>query len=54
MTPTVNLCRHCGARIVWVNWSCRPGWTHQPEGASFQGRQHDYCRTTRAEPKEQE
>lgn len=48
-----STCRHCGARIVWVNWSYRPGWTHQAEGASFQDRQHVYCHTTRAEPEEE-
>ena len=45
MTST---CRHCGERIVLVNWSMGPGWTHQPEGAAFQDRQHVYCHVTRA------
>ena len=45
MTST---CRHCGKRIVLVNWSMGPGWTHQPEGASFQDGMHVYCHVTRA------
>ena len=42
MTST---CRHCGERIVLVNWSMGPGWTHQPEGAQDQ---HVYCHTSHA------
>lgn len=44
------LCRHCGERIVYVNWSWRPGWTHQAAGASFQDGVHEWCRRTRAAP----
>ena len=47
MTST---CRHCGKRIVLVNWAMGPGWTHQPEGASFQDGMHRYCHRTVAEP----
>ena len=47
MTST---CRHCGKRIVSVNWSMGPGWTHQPAGASFQDDMHRYCHRTVAEP----
>ena len=42
MTST---CRHCGKRIVLVDWSMGPGWTHQPEDGM-----HRYCHRTVAEP----
>ena len=48
MTST---CRHCGERIVLVNWSMGPGWTHQPEGAQDQ---HVYCHTSHAAEPEPE
>ena len=51
MTST---CRHCGERIVLVNWSMGPGWTHQPAGASFQDGMHVYCHVTRAAEPEPE
>jgi hypothetical protein len=43
-------CRHCGERIVLVNWSLGPGWTHQPAGAAFQDNIRDHCAVTVAEP----
>lgn len=47
------VCRHCGKRIVLVNWALGPGWTHQPAGSAFQDGQYVYCRVTRAaEPEE--
>lgn len=46
----VSTCRHCGARIVLVNWALGPSWTHQPEGSAFQDDQHTHCRRTFAEP----
>lgn len=45
-------CKHCGKRIVWVNWSWQPGWMHQPAGAAFQDDTYRYCRRTAAAPKE--
>ena len=47
MTST---CRHCGKRIVSVNWATGADWTHQPAGASFQDDMHRYCHRTVAEP----
>ena len=51
MTST---CRHCGERIVLVNWAMGPGWTHQPEDAAFQDGMHVYCQVTRAAEPEPE
>ena len=51
MTST---CRHCGERIVLVNWAMGPGWTHQPEDAAFQDGMHVYCHVTRAAEPEPE
>lgn len=45
-------CRHCGERIVLVNYSPGPRWVHQPAGASFQDHQHRHCHLTVAEPRE--
>lgn len=44
-------CRHCGHRIVCVNYLTGPAWTHQPAGASFQDGAHIYCHTTTAKPR---
>ena len=49
-----TFCRHCGQRIVQINYSTGPEWTHQPAGSSFQDGVHPYCQITRAEPKEVE
>lgn len=43
-------CKHCGERIVLINYSMGPSWTHQPAGASFQDGTHQYCHRTVAEP----
>ena len=43
-------CKHCGQRIVLVNYSMGRAWTHQPAGASFQDGAHQYCHRTIAEP----
>lgn len=52
-TPdSVSTCRHCGGRIVLVNYAMGPSWTHQPAGAAFQDGQHQFCHRTRAEPPE--
>ena len=47
---TSSTCRHCGKRIVSVNWATGADWTHQPKGASFQDDMHRYCHRTVAEP----
>lgn len=46
-----TVCRHCGQRIVCVNYLTGPAWTHQPAGASFQDGAHIYCHTTTAKPR---
>ena len=43
-------CKHCGERIVLVNYLTGQSWTHQPAGASFQDGTHQYCHRTVAEP----
>lgn len=43
-------CKHCDKRIVLINYSMGPSWTHQPAGASFQDGVHYYCHKTYAEP----
>lgn len=50
MSAGVSTCRHCGERIVLVNWALGPGWTHQPQGAAFMDGAHDLCARTVAEP----
>ena len=47
-----TLCRHCGKRIVRVNYSRGPEWVHQPAGAAFEDGVHPYCHVTKAEPRE--
>ena len=47
---TVDACRHCGGRIVLVNWALGPRWTHQHSSAAFQDGIHEYCYLTVAEP----
>lgn len=50
-TPgAVSACRHCGERIVLVNYALGPSWTHQPAAAAFQDGQHRWCERTFAEP----
>lgn len=46
-----STCRHCGQRIVLINYALGPSWVHQPTGAAFQDGVHEYCQITRAEPK---
>jgi len=36
-----STCRHCGKRIVRVNYSSGLSWTHQHESAAFQDDQHE-------------
>jgi hypothetical protein len=45
-----SICRHCGERIVRVNFAMGPSWEHQPDGAAFMDQMTRYCRTTVAEP----
>ncbi|ADX31927.1 hypothetical protein TPA2_gp13 [Tsukamurella phage TPA2] len=48
-----GLCKHCGQRVVERrNWAGRVGFTHQPEGASFQDYEHRFCERTVAAPRE--
>jgi len=49
----VSTCKHCGKRIVKVNYALGPTWVHQENGAAFSDGIHDYCRTTTAEPLEE-
>lgn len=53
MIDQVSTCRHCGQRIVLVNYALGPGWTHQPAGAAFQDGRHTYCHQTEAAPIEE-
>ena len=48
--PEPTTCKHCGARIVSINYSTGPEWMHQPAGASFHDGVYRYCHKTRAEP----
>ena len=47
---TSSTCRHCGKRIVKMNYTLGSQWTHQQAGAAFQDGVHEYCHLTRAEP----
>lgn len=46
----LSICRHCGQRIVLVNYAFGPTWVHQPAGAAFQDHSHIECHITVAEP----
>lgn len=45
-----NRCKHCGMRIVKVNFALGETWVHQVEGASGWDGQYQYCKTQAAEP----
>lgn len=46
-------CKHCGRRIVLINYAFGLKWMHQPEEASFMDEVNLYCTTTVAEPEEE-
>jgi len=46
----VSICKHCGARIVLVNFALGPEWMHQPAGSAFQDDMNQFCVQTKAEP----
>lgn len=45
-------CKHCCENIVQHTMAGGPVWFHQPSGASFLDSINQYCRTTIAEPRE--
>lgn len=45
-------CKHCGIRIVWVNFGWRPRWMHRPTGTSFYDGEYEFCHTLAATPEE--
>lgn len=47
-----SVCKHCGQRIVLINYMDAQDWTHQPAGAAFNDRAHRPCHTTYASPPE--
>lgn len=51
MDSNVSTCKHCGERIVCLNFALGMKWMHQPEGAAF-SILHEWCRRTYAEPEE--
>lgn len=46
-------CRHCGKRIVHVNYSLGARWVHQHPDESFLDGLHEYCHITHAEPEQE-
>lgn len=46
----ISQCKHCGYRIVLVNFALGEAWRHQPAGSAFQDRMTIYCEMTVAEP----
>jgi len=48
-----DYCKHCGHRIVRINFALGPRWVHQPYGASFNNGTFVYCQQTVAEPMEE-
>jgi len=53
MTESESTCRHCGDRIILVNYALGPQWTHQPAGSSFLDNTQSFCAHTTAEPVEE-
>jgi hypothetical protein len=47
MTPESQTCRHCGVKIVLVNYPRGPAWRHDPDPDRFE---YMYCKLTVAEP----
>lgn len=47
---TVSTCRHCGGRIVRVEFAMGAKWMHQHSGAAFQDDMHWFCHKTVAGP----
>lgn len=48
---SAETCRHCGQRIVLVNFALGASWRHQPSGSSFQDCMTEYCEQTTAAPR---
>lgn len=44
------VCKHCGKRIVLVNWALGRGWTHWQAEHSSINQAHEHCHLSVAEP----